>query len=142
MTTKDEIAKLKQELADQRARVAELEEKAKPPAPFVPQPHQRYDPTANFTLPPSVVREMAAAVPPNFMQDVVRDNRAPSGPTGAIPSSSNVSGGNVAGSGTGWAREIPIGPSMHQRYVDAQLDAQDQRDRAEREAQFKKLEGK
>jgi len=62
--------------------------------------------------------------------------RAPTGPSaqGAIPSSqqmSNVRGANVAGSGTGWTREIPLGPSMHQRYVDAQLDAQDAKDRRE-----------
>ena len=125
---KDELEALKQ-------RVAELEAKAKPPEPLKSEPFQRYDPTANFTLPPSVVREMAAAVPPNFMQDVVRDNRAPSRP-GAIPSSQQQaggvhSGGGAAGDGTGWSRSIPLGPSMHQRYVDAQLDAQDAKDRRE-----------
>jgi len=64
---------------------------------------------------------------------------------GAIPSSqqmSNVRGANVAGSVTGWAREIPLGPSPHQRYVDAQFDAQDARDKAERirnDAQLKAI---
>jgi hypothetical protein len=43
----------------------------------------------------------------------------------------NVHPGGVPGGGTGWAREIPLGPSVHQRYVDAQLDAQDAKDRAE-----------
>ena len=76
------------ELAALKARVEELERANKPKEPFKPEPYQRYDPTANFTLPPSVVREMAAAVPRGFMQDVVRDNRAPSGRPGAIPSSS------------------------------------------------------
>ena len=76
---KDELEALKQ-------RVAELEAKAKPPEPFKSEPYQRYDPTANMTMPPSVLREMAAAVPHNFMQDVVRDNRAPTTP-GTIPTS-------------------------------------------------------
>jgi hypothetical protein len=77
---------------------------------------------------------MVAAVPDHVIRDIVRDNRAPTGPTGAIPTSQQSSGGgsaNVPGSGTGWAREIPIGPPPGLRYVDAQLDAQDARDRAE-----------
>ena len=43
----------------------------------------------------------------------------------------------------GWHHEIPLGPSMHQRYVDAQLDAQDAKDRAElieRNAKLKAME--
>ena len=88
-------------------------------------------------MPPSALRAMVEAVPDRMMRDIaLRDARAPTGPSaqGAIPSSqqmSNVRGANVAGSGTGWAREIPLGPSMHQRYVDAQLDAQDAKDRRE-----------
>jgi len=63
---------------------------------------------------------------------VVRDNRGPSTPTGMIPRSTGGGGqANVAGSGTGWAHETPIGPPPGLRYVDAQLDAQDARDRAE-----------
>jgi hypothetical protein len=52
-----------------------------------------------------------------------------------IPTNQQSSGGggsaNVPGSGTGWAREIPIGPPPSLRYVDAQLDAQDAKDRQE-----------
>ena len=67
------------------------------------------------------------------MADVVRDNRGPTGPTGMIPRSQPSGGGaaNVPGSGTGWAHEAPIGPPPGLRYVDAQLDAQDAKDRAE-----------
>ena len=36
------------------------------------------------------------------------------------------------GGGTGWVDPTPLGPSIHQRYVDAQLDHQDARDRQER----------
>jgi hypothetical protein len=52
-----------------------------------------------------------------------------------IPRSQHPTGGggpaNVPGSGTGWAHETPIGPPPGLRYVDAQLDAQDAKDRAE-----------
>jgi hypothetical protein len=76
------------EIAALRARVEELERAAKPPEPkpFVPQ--QRYDPTAGMSMPPSALAAMVAAEPGNFMRDVVRDSRAPSGPTGMIPKSS------------------------------------------------------
>ena len=66
--------------------------------------------------------------------------------TDAVPSSQQVTGSgggpaNVPGSGTGWAREIPLGPSPHQRYVDQQIDAQDAKDRAELIGQHAQLEG-
>jgi hypothetical protein len=61
---------------------------------------------------------MVAAVPSNFMRDVVRDNRAPTGPTGAIPRSQQqpTGGGpaNVPGSGTGWGHSTPLGPTLRQ----------------------------
>ena len=130
MAKKTELAKLK-------ARVAELERAAKPappPKPFVDQPWTPYDPTAGMSMPRGALREMANAVPDDVVRNIaMRDNRAPTGPSsgGAIPSSQQVSNVRGAGGGSGWAREIPLGPSMHQRYVDAQLDAQDAKDRAE-----------
>src|SRR6516164_2955453 len=131
------------ELAALKARVEELERANKPKEPFKPEPYQRYDPTANFTLPPSVVREMAAAVPRGFMQDVVRDNRAPSGRPGAIPSSSQQSA-SVRGTGglVGWQHEIPIGPPPGVNHADRLMDAQDAKDRAElieRDAKMKAM---
>jgi hypothetical protein len=129
------MSKQSDELAALRKRIEELEAKAKPPEPFKPQPYQRYDPTERMCMPPSALRAMVAAEPRGFMQGVLRDNRgAPTGPTGVIPRSQPTGGGgpsNVSGSGTGWARETPIGPPPGLRYVDAQLDAQDAKDRAE-----------
>jgi hypothetical protein len=137
MTAKDELAALKRE-------VEELKAKLSPPKPFVPEPYQRYDPTAGMCMPPSALRAMVAAEPRGFMAGVVRDNRAPRTPA-TLPSSQPTGGGaaNVPGSGTGWAHETPLGPPPGIRYVDAQLDAQDARDRAElieREAKFKAME--
>jgi hypothetical protein len=78
---------------------------------------------------------MVEAVPDRLMRDIVRDNRAPTGPTGAIPTSQQSSGGggsaNVPGSGTGWAHETPLGPPPGVAQADRLMDAQDRRDRAE-----------
>jgi hypothetical protein len=100
--------------------------------PFVPEPHQRYDPTEGMRMPPPALQAMVAAEPRGFMAGVLHDNRAPTGRPGMIPTQRTSGGsGGSAGDGTGWAREIPLGPSMHQRYVDAQLDAADKADRIE-----------
>ena len=139
MTAKDELAALKREVEELKAKLA-------PPKPFVSPPHRQYDPTAGMSMPPSALRAMVAAEPRNFMRDVVRDNRgAPTGPTSAIPRSTDGGGGsaNAPGSGTGWAHETPIGPPPGLRYVDAQLDAQDAKDRAElirQDAQLRTME--
>src|SRR5262249_58893978 len=93
--------------------------------------HQMREGRMSLAMPPSAVRYFADGVTAADRADLARIAHAPTGP-GMISSSStpsNVGGSNVAGSGTGWAREIPLGPSMHQRYVDAQLDAQDARDK-------------
>jgi hypothetical protein len=133
----EEIAALRKELAEVKAALP------KPaPKPFVPAPHEPIDWTARMSMPPSALRAMVNAEPRGFMQGVVRDNRGPSTPTGMIPRAQTIGGGgpaNVAGSGTGWAHETPIGPPPGLRYVDQQINAQDRRDRAElieREARF------
>jgi hypothetical protein len=134
-TKKDEIAALRAELDALKAKVDP------PKSDFVPAPYQRYDPTANMCMPPSALAAMVAAEPKGFMQDVVRDNRGPSAPSSMIPGGAQpASPRSSAGDGSGWAREIPLGPSVHQRYVDQQIDAQDDRDRAERIRQDARLQ--
>ena len=124
-----------EELAALKARVAELERATKPPEPFKPEPYQRYDPTANMSMPRSTILEMAAAVPDRMLRDIVHDNRAPTGRPGVIPSSqqpSNVRGsGGVPGMGTGWSHEISLGPPPGVAQADRLMDEQDRRDRAE-----------
>jgi hypothetical protein len=127
MANEDELAALK-------ARVAELERAAKPAPPPDMKGYRRFDPTEGMSMPASALREMAQAIPDSFIRDIVHDNRAPAGPSaqGVIPSSQQVSDVRLGNSGrSGWAYEAPLGPSSHQRYVDAQLDAQDAKDRAE-----------
>jgi hypothetical protein len=126
MTEKDELAELKRE-------VAELKARANPEPSPDPRSFPRHDYTAGFSMPPSVVREMAA-VGGSFVRDVVeRDARAPSGPVSMIPE--KTSGGSRAreplpSPTPGWRDPTPLGPSPHQRYVDEQLDEADRRDRA------------
>jgi hypothetical protein len=127
------MSKQTDEIAALRKRIEELEAKAKPPEPFVSKPHEPYDPTAGMCMPPSALRAMLAAEPSNFMRDVVRDNRAPTSPSGVIPRNQPTGGGpaNVPGGGKGWVEPTPLGPPPGIRYVDQQLDAQDQKDRQE-----------
>jgi hypothetical protein len=130
-TTKPE---LETELAALRKRVAELERAANPPPSPDPRSFQRYDPTAGMSMPVETLREMARAVPDNFIRDIaMRDARAPTGPSaqGVVSSSQQVS--NVrGGGGTGWVRETPIGPPPGVNYADRLMDAQDAKDRHER----------
>jgi hypothetical protein len=134
--TAERVAQLEKELA-------ELKVKVDPPkSTFTPQPYQRYDPTERMSMPPSALQAMVNAEPRGFMRGVVADNRGPTGPSSAVPDNQQqpASSRPSAGDGTGWAREIPLGPSVHARYVDAQIDAQDQRDRAELIRQHSRLE--
>ena len=128
------MTKQSDELAALKKKVEELEAKLSPPKPFVPQPYERYDPIAGMCA--------------GFMAGVVRDNRgAPTGPTGAIPRSQQVTGthpgGGVPGSGTGWGHSTPLGPPPGVAQADRLMDAQDGKDRAElieREAKLQAME--
>jgi hypothetical protein len=68
MTAKEELAALKREVEELKAKLA-------PPKPFTPEPFQRYDPTAGMSMPPSALAAMVNAEPRGFMAGVVRDNR-------------------------------------------------------------------
>jgi hypothetical protein len=139
MTAKEELAALKRE-------VEELKAKLSPPKPFVSKPHEPIDWTARMSMPPSALAAMLAAEPRGFMQGVLRDNRgAPTGPTGMIPRSQQPAGGGPAasGSGTGWGHSTPLGPPPGVAQADRLMDAQDARDRAElvdREAKLQAME--
>jgi hypothetical protein len=131
----DDIAALKK-------KVEELEAKVSPPkSTFVPMTdaehrdmvHRMRERQANSWMPPSAIQEMIAAEPRGFMRDVaLRDARAPNSPS-TIPRTEHPSNrsSNVAGSGTGWAREIPLSPPPGVAQADKLMDAQDRRDRAE-----------
>ena len=119
-------AKRDEEIAALNRRIEELERKAKPPEPLKEDPNwRRYDPTAGMTMPLSTLREMCNAVPDSVMRGVIRDNRAPTSP-GTIPRTegpSNARQSNVAGSGTGWAHERPLGPQPGIGLIDRGVNA-------------------
>jgi hypothetical protein len=126
------------ELRGMMARIAELEtrleaqgaKQPEPPKPFVPDDWQPPNPLERIGMPLSALREMAQAVPTNMLRGIVRDNQAPQGPSsaGAIPSSQQVT--NVRGSG--WSREIPLGPPPGIHYVDQQCVVDAGKDKVER----------
>jgi hypothetical protein len=137
----DKIAKLEAEVAALKAAqpkpqksFAELEQEARE---YASQMHELREGRMAYAIHPATVRDLAGGVSDADARAIAGTARAPTGPTTMSPSAPPVTarsggGGNVPGGGTGWSREIPIGPSMHQRYVDAQLDAADARDKAER----------
>jgi hypothetical protein len=125
MTAKEELAALKREVEELKAKLA-------PPKPIVSKPHEPIDWTARMSMPPSALAAMVAAEPRGFMAGVLRDNRgAPTGPTSAIPRSTGGGGPAASGSGTGWGHSTPLGPPPGVTQADRLMDAQDARDRAE-----------
>ena len=82
-------------------------------------------------MPRSALEAMVAAEPRGFMAGVVRDNRAPTSP-GMVPNSQTGGGARPsAGDGTGWVEPRPLGPQPGIHLVDAQLIADEVRQRAE-----------
>jgi hypothetical protein len=106
------------------------------------QMHQASERRMSLAMPPSAVQYFADGVTAADCADIVRASHRPTGRPGMIPEqpSNVVRGGNVAGSGTGWAHETPLGPPPGIRYVDQQIDAQDAKDRAERTQQQAQME--
>jgi hypothetical protein len=123
MTNKD-IEELKD-------RIEELERVNKP-SEFKPEPYQRYDPTANMSMPRSVMQEMANVIPDRVIKEVaLRDARlSPVERSGALPRSQQpTSPRPSAGDGSGWAHETPIGPPPGIHMVDALCIADDIKNR-------------
>ena len=122
----------KDELAELKARIDELERAAKPPEPYIDDwvpPPPAID---RVSMHPSTMMEFARAVPDSVIRDIVQDNRAPQGPSsaGASGQITKVSTSpGIPGSGTGWVNSSPLTPPAGLRWVDQQLDAQDRKDR-------------
>ena len=132
----DELAALRAEVdalkAAQPKPELSAEERERRTREWQNEMHQMREGRMSFATPPSVVRDFAVLDDRLVKKIALRDARAPTGRPGMIPSSQQpASPRPSAGDGTGWAREIPIGPPPGLRYVDQQLDAQDQKDRQE-----------
>jgi hypothetical protein len=133
MTNKDEIAELRNEVERLKAQVAPKPlpseaDVAAHRAAMHEAAERRMVKASAFS--PDQLAAMQAACPDETMRGIVADGHAPTGPTGMVRTSQQTTDvRQPPGGGTGWAREIPFGPSAHARYVDAQLDAQDAKDR-------------
>jgi len=141
MTNKKQTA---DEIAALRKKVEELEAKLSPPkSEFKPmtdaewrdQMHQAAERRMAMATPPSVIRDFAVLDDALVKGIALRDARAPQGPSsqGASPSSqqmSNVHPSGVPGGGTGWQAPTPLSPPPGIQWVDAQLIADDVKQRS------------
>jgi hypothetical protein len=132
----DEIAELRAELEALKAAVPKpqlsWEEQQRRNREWDDEMHQMRERQAS-RVPSWLVRDTVGGVSDVDAQDLVHASHRPQGPSsqGAIPSSQQVT--NVrAGGGTGWAREIPLGPPPGIPMVDAIMIADDVRQRAEK----------
>jgi hypothetical protein len=138
----DKIAALERELAEVKA----AQDKAKPidwaaeeraTREYMSQMHDMRERRMSLATPPSVIRDFADGVSEANCRAIAATARAPTGPTTMAPSSPPVTGvrsggGNVPGSGSGWAREIPLSSPPGVAQADRLMDAQDAKDKAER----------
>jgi hypothetical protein len=140
-----QLAKLKQQLADQKAEVEALKAKVDPPkSTFVPmsdaewidEMHQMRERRMSQATPPSVARYFADGVTDADCADIRRASHAPTGPSsqGVIPSSQPVSNVRTGGSATpGWVDPRPLSNPPGTNWVDAIAIADEVRQRKERE---------
>jgi hypothetical protein len=131
--------KLETELAALRARVAELEARANPPAPPKFEAGERGPTTTELALSRAslsreAMRAMVDAVPDAEVRGILRDGRA----TQNLAPLASDTRPRLA-SGTGWANEVPLGPQPGISLIDRQLDVQDAKDRAERIMQHARM---
>ena len=125
MNQKDELAALK-------ARVEELEAKAKPPkkSDFVPmsdaewrdQMHQLAEKRMSMATPPSVVRDWAV-IPDHIVKGIVQDRHAPTSATGMIPSSQQRADTGSKSSTPGYVDPRPLSPPPGIDLIDRAVNA-------------------
>jgi hypothetical protein len=116
------------ELDDLKKEIANLKQKIDPP-PRPPSTYQPYDPTANFSLPPSVVQAMMKAVPDRLMRDLRADAQKPNPVTGGM-TKPEMEPPKAIGN-KGWIDERPLSPPPGIDLMDRMMDEQDKIDRAE-----------
>jgi hypothetical protein len=116
------------ELDDLKKRVEELEKAANPPEPFNPGPRFQFDPTAGFSMPRSAMKAMIDAVPEALMSELRMDARKPNPVNPPSPPQPQVRQRATPN----WIEERPLESPPGIKIIDAMMDAQDERDKAER----------
>jgi hypothetical protein len=146
MTAKEELAALKREVEELKAKLAP------PKSTFVPisdaehqdRVHQMREGRMSMATPPSVARYFADGVTAADCADLRQQSHHPTGRPGAIPDNQQpASSRPSAGDGSGWGHSTPLGPPPGVAQADRLMDAQDARDRAElieREAKLQAMQ--
>jgi hypothetical protein len=142
MTDDADAQELNTQIAALQQRLSDLERAKPKPGPTEAEIAKAYDDLHQLrernasAIPPWMREAVRGGVSDADARDIARARHAPQGPSTQTPQDlkevRTTPARLPAGGGTGVAREIPFGPSMHQRYVDAQLDAQDAKDRQQR----------
>jgi hypothetical protein len=125
-----ELEKLRAELEIEKAKLKALQDQINPP----PREPSRgpIDYTEGMTMPRNAMEAMVDASR-SYIADLRADARKPNpiqASTSPIASSPSAQS-QPQRRGTGWRDEAPLGPPAGIKYVDAQVDAQDAKDRAE-----------
>ena len=115
------------ELDDLKAQVKELRDQLNPP-PRPPSTHRRFDPTEGMSMPRSAMLEMMKAVPDGLMRDLRADAMKPNPITGGPNPQPQVRQRATPN----WIEERPLESPPGIKIIDAMMDAQDERDKAER----------
>jgi hypothetical protein len=132
-TAKEELAALKREVEELKAAQPKpelsAEDRERRAREWASEMHALREGNMRYAMPPSVVRDMAV-LDDNLVKAVtLRDARAPTSPSSAIPGSQQGTRVGVPSSTPGWSEPTPLGPPPGIRWVDAQLIADDVKQR-------------
>jgi hypothetical protein len=136
MTNEDKIAALERAVAELKAAQPKpqpsREDQERATAKWIDEMHQLREGRMAFATPPSVIRDFAVLDDRMVKEIALRDARAPTSPSSAIPGSRQATGdGGGKGSTPGWVDPTPLGNPPGTQWVDAQCIADDVRQRAE-----------
>ena len=131
------------EIEDLKKELQALKDQVNPP-PRQPSRWQPIDRTAGMSMDRATMQAMIDAVPESVMREIRGDARRPNPVTEASssPIKSTPSALSQPQRKGGWVEPRPLESPPGLKYVDAQLDAQDAKDRAElieRELKIAKL---
>jgi hypothetical protein len=135
-----ELEKLKAELEIEKAKLKALQDQINPPPR---EPYQApIDYTQGMSMPKSALEAMVDASR-SYIADIRADARKPNPVTQASSSPLTTSTSSAQSQpqkrGTGWIEERPLESPPGLKIIDAMMDAQDARDKAEKELALAKI---
>jgi hypothetical protein len=132
----DEMDDLAKRIAALEAELAALKAEVKPAEPTLKAKGAwpKYDPTEGFRLPPSAAKAMAAVVPDVKDRSKLPDTRRASYPEpGGFGPPPRSTGLGAVERGSGWIEPSKLEGPPGLRYVDQQIDVQNQIDKRDLE---------